>query len=125
MLKNYFKIIWRNLIKDRQFTFLNLIGLSTGLACALLIWLWINDELNMDKYNDNDQQLYQVLQNIKHDGIVETKEHTAGLLANALAAEMPEVEHAATVVPASWFSSKGIISFGGTRLIAGGQFISK
>jgi len=39
MLKNYFKIIWRNLVKDRQFTILNLAGLSTGLACALLIWL--------------------------------------------------------------------------------------
>jgi len=125
MLKNYFKIAWRNLIKDRQFTFLNLVGLSTGLACALLIWLWISDELNMDKYNDNDQQLYQVMQNLKHDGIIETTENTAGLLANALAAEMPEIEHATTVVPASWFSTKGIISFGNTRLKVGGQFISK
>lgn len=125
MLKNYFKIACRNLLRDRQFTFLNLIGLSTGLACALLIWLWINSELNMDKYNDNDQQLYQVMQNIKHDNTIETTENTAGLLADALAAEMPEVEHAATVVPASWFSSKGIISFGDTRLKTGGQFISK
>ncbi len=125
MFKNYFKIAWRNLIKDRQFTFLNLVGLSTGLACALLIWLWINDELNMDKYNDNDQQLYQVMQNIKHDRIIETTENTAGLLSNALAAEMPEVEHAATVVPPSWFSNEGIVSFGNTRLKAGGQFISK
>src|SRR5215212_7095697 len=125
MFKNYFKIAWRNLLKDRQFTFLNLVGLSTGLACALLIWLWISDEMIMDKYNDNDQQLYQVMQNIKHDGIIETTENTAGLLANALAAEMPEVELATTVVPASWFSSKGIISFGDTRLKAGGQFISK
>ncbi|MEO8765384.1 MAG: ABC transporter permease [Ginsengibacter sp.] len=125
MLKNYFKIAWRNLIKDRLFTFLNLVGLATGLACALLIWLWINDELNMDKYNDNDLQLYQVMQNIRHDGIIETTENTAGLLANALASEMPEVVHATTVVPASWFSSKGIISFGVTRIKAGGQFISK
>jgi putative ABC transport system permease protein len=125
MFRNYFKTAWRNLIKDRQFTFLNLVGLSTGLACALLIWLWINDELNMDKYNDNDKQLYQVMQNIKHDGIIETTQYTAGLLANALAAEMPEVEHGTTVVPASWFSSKGIISFGDKRLKAGGQFISK
>jgi putative ABC transport system permease protein len=36
MIKNYFKIAWRNLIKDRQFTFLNLIGLATSLACVLL-----------------------------------------------------------------------------------------
>src|SRR6185295_4773722 len=125
MFKNYFKIAWRNLIKDRQFTFLNLVGLSTGLACALFIWLWINDELSMDKYNDNDRHLYQVMQNIKHDGEIETTPNTAGLLANALAAEMPEVSYAATVVPPSWFSSDGIISFGDKRLKAGAQFISK
>ena len=60
MFKSYIKIAWRNLIKDRQFTFLNLVGLSTGLACALLIWLWITDELNMDKFNAKDQQLAPV-----------------------------------------------------------------
>ena len=125
MIKNYFKIAWRNLIKDRQFTFLNLIGLSTGLACALLIWLWISNELKMDKYNEKDKQLYQVMQNKKEENGIETMEYTSGLLANALAAEMPEVEYTATVVPASWFSSKGIISFNDTRLKAGGQFISK
>jgi putative ABC transport system permease protein len=125
MLKSYFKIAWRNLLKDRQFTLLNLLGLSTGLACALLILLWISDEMNMDKYNDNDQQLYQVMQNIRHDNMIETTPNTAGLLANALVAEFPEVEHATTVVPATWFASKGVISFGDTRLKAGGQFISK
>jgi putative ABC transport system permease protein len=125
MIKNYFKIAWRNLIKDRQFTFLNLIGLSTGLGCALLIWLWISNELKMDKYNEKDKQLYQVMQNKKEENGIETMEYTSGLLANALAAEMPEVEYTATVVPASWFSSKGIISFNDTRLKAGGQFISK
>lgn len=121
MIKNYFKIAWRNLIKDRRFTILNLVGL----ACALLIRLWVSGELSMDKYNDNDAQLYQVMQNIKHDGIIETTPNTGGLLVNALVAEMPEIEHAATVVPALWFSSDAIISVGGTRLKAAGQFISK
>ena len=79
----------------------------------------------MDKYNEKDQQLYQVMQNLKEENGIETMQYTAGLLANALAAEMPEVEHAATVVPASWFGSKGIISVGDTRIKAGGQFISK
>jgi putative ABC transport system permease protein len=125
MLLNYFKMAWRNLLKDRQFTLLNLVGLATGLACALLIWLWVTDELNVDKYNKKEAQLYQVMQNLQHDNGIETIEHTAGLLANALAAEMPEVEHATTVVPASWFSSKGVISSGETKLKAGGQFISK
>jgi putative ABC transport system permease protein len=49
MLKSYFRITWRNLLKDRQFTALNLIGLSVGLACTLLIGLWVADEVHMDK----------------------------------------------------------------------------
>jgi len=125
MIKNYFKIAWRNLLKDRQFTLLNLIGLSTGLACALLIWLWITDERNVDKFNEKDSQLYQVMQNIRHENNIETMTYTSGLLAKALATEMPEVEYATTVVPASWFDSKGIIGVGNTRIRAGGQFIGK
>jgi len=125
MLKNYFKIAWRNLLKDRQFTLLNLIGLSTGLACALLIWLWVTDERNVDKFNEKDSQLYQVMQNIRHENNIETMTYTSGLLAKALATEMPEVEYATTVVPASWFDSKGIIGTGNTRIRAGGQFIGK
>ena len=127
MFKNHFRLVWRNLLKDRQFTFLNLAGLATGLACSLMIWLWIKDELGMDKYNEHDGQLYQVMQNMGHDQGIETIEHTPGLLANALAAEMPEVAYAATVVPASWFSSKGIVAVGDgdKRIKARGQFISK
>src|SRR6186713_3236786 len=63
MLKNYLKIAWRNFIKDRQFSLLNLFGLSVGLACALLIGLWIADEYGMERYNPNDARLYQVMTN--------------------------------------------------------------
>ncbi|MHA4742365.1 ABC transporter permease [Dyadobacter sp. MSC1_007] len=125
MFRTYFKIAWRNLLKDRQFTFLNLLGLSTGLACTLLIYLWVNDELQVDRYNEKDAQLFQVMANHSNEGGIKTIEHTPGLLADALKAEIPEVEFATTVVPASWFSGKGIISFGETKLKAGGQFISK
>ena len=125
MFKNYLKIAWRNLYKDRQFTLLNVIGLSTGLACALMIWLWVSDERNVDKYNEKDSQLYQIMQNIQHENNIETMNHTAGLLANALKNEMPEVEYAATVIPASWFGNKGIIAAGDTKVKARGQFVSK
>ena len=47
MFKIHLKIAWRNLLKDRQFTLLNVLGLSAGLACALLIFLWVNDELSL------------------------------------------------------------------------------
>lgn len=54
MLKNYFKIAWRNLLKDSQATFLNLIGLATGLAYVLLIFLWVNDELHNKSLGGNN-----------------------------------------------------------------------
>jgi len=72
MLTNYFRIAWRNLRKDRQFTLLNLLGLSTGLACSLLLYLWIADELTVDKFNEKDSQLYQVMVNFKTDNGVKT-----------------------------------------------------
>lgn len=120
-----FKLAWRSLVKDRQFSILNLLGLASGLACALMIYLWIMDERRVDKYNDKDDQLYQVMQNIPHESGIETIEYTPGLLADALAKEMPEVEAAATVVPPSWFGSNGIATIGETKLKTNGQFISK
>ena len=125
MFENYLKIAWRNLLKDRQFSFLNLVGLSTGLACALLIWLWITDEINVDKYNEKDNQLYEVMQNIRHDGMIETTTNTSGLLAKALADQLPEIEYATTVVQASWFDNKGILTAGETRLKASRQFVGQ
>ncbi|GGH69606.1 ABC transporter permease [Filimonas zeae] len=125
MLANYFKIAWRNLLNHRLFTLLNIAGLSVGLSAALLIWLWAADEWGMDKYNANDAQLYQVMQNLPGANDIETTPNTPGLLGNALATEFPEIERAATVVPASWFSSPGVITINGSNLKAKGQFVSK
>ena len=125
MLKNYLKIAWRNLLKERQFALLNLVGLSTGLACTLLIYLWVNDELHVDHYNVKEEQLYQVMANHPGEGGIKTINHTAGLLANSLKEEMPEVEHAVTILPASWFGNKGIVTVGDAHIKAGGQFVSK
>ena len=60
MIKNYFKIAWRSLVKDKQFTILNVLGLSAGLACALLIFLWVGDEMRFDKFFANDDRLHRI-----------------------------------------------------------------
>ncbi len=125
MLKNYFKIAWRNLIKDRQFTALNLIGLSTGLACSLLIYMWIADEMKVDKFNENDSRIYQVMSNVKGSEGTHTMTSTAGLLGKVLEEQVPEIEHSVSILPASWFSSKGIITVGENMIKAGGQYVSK
>lgn len=113
------------MLKERQFTLLNLVGLSTGLACTLLIYLWLNDELHVDHYNERQEQLYLVMANHPGEGGIKTINHTAGLLVNSLKAEMPKVEKVVTVVPASWFGNKGIVSIGDAHIKAGGQFTSK
>ena len=76
MFKTNLKIAWRNLVKDKQFTFLNVLGLSAGLACALLIFLWVNDELSYDKFFANDDRLYQLMEP-NYDGEHTQKHHRA------------------------------------------------
>ena len=123
MLKNHLRLAWRNLLKDRQFTALNLIGLSTGLACSLLIYLWVSDEYRVDRFNANDQRLYQVMTNFKGSNGIETSVSTPGPLGAALQKEIPEVEKGVTVLPASWFNSKSIITFGDEHRHAGGEYV--
>jgi hypothetical protein len=125
MLRHYFKISWRNLLKDRQFTFLNLVGLSTGLACTLLISLWVKDELQVDQFNKKDKQLFQVMQYSEASHDIVTRENTPGLLAATLAAEMPEVEYATPVIPVSWFDKRGILTIGDQHIEASEQFVGK
>ncbi len=75
--------------------------------------------MQTDEVHEKDNRLYQVMQNVPQDHGIETAEYTQGPLANALASEMPEIQYAATVVPASWFSSRGIITAGEVRLKPG------
>jgi putative ABC transport system permease protein len=62
MIKNYLKVAWRNLIKNKTHTFINVSGLSVGMAVAMLIGLWIWDELSYDKYHENYNRVVKVMQ---------------------------------------------------------------
>ncbi len=122
MLKNAFKISWRNLLRDRQFTFLNLLGLSTGLACTFLIYLWVADEKSVDTFNQDDQRLYQVIKTAPNsDGTISTFSSTQGRLAESMAKQLPEVEYAVAVRP----QDLGILSIGDKYVKARSQFVDK
>ncbi|MEP6596843.1 MAG: ABC transporter permease, partial [Ginsengibacter sp.] len=60
MIQNYFKIAWRNLIKNKGYSAINIGGLAVGMAVAILIGLWIWDELSFDKYHKNYDSIAQV-----------------------------------------------------------------
>ncbi|MGZ3874902.1 MAG: ABC transporter permease [Mucilaginibacter sp.] len=120
MLRNNIKLAWRNLLKDRQFTVLNLAGLATGLACVFLIYMWVNDELSFDKFHKNGKQLYEVMQNVPlDDGKVLTMEYTPDPLAKALTNEIPEVKETVVVKsPDEDGNPKGILSAGNSGIKA-------
>lgn len=93
------KQFWRSIIRDKQFSLLNITGLSIGLACALLLFLWVNDERSMDTFNENNDRLYQVLRtNIEGDGSPDVSEHTSGIMASSMKKELPEIEYSVPVV---------------------------
>jgi putative ABC transport system permease protein len=68
MIKNYFKVAWRNLLKNKVFSFINITGLAVGLASFLLIALYVLDELSYDRYNEKADRIYRVNTDIKFGG---------------------------------------------------------
>ncbi len=124
MLKHSLLLIYRNFRRHRSTFFINLLGLSSGLACTLLIYLWVNDELQVDKFHEKERQLFQVMENWQEDWGINTKGDTPHQLAEALAAEMPGVEYAVPMTPPNFFP-KITVSYGGNNLRATGRFAGK
>ncbi|MEM8998674.1 MAG: ABC transporter permease [Bacteroidota bacterium] len=92
MLKNYLKVAWRNLIRNRSFSALNVLGLSIGLAVTILIVLWINFEVGFDKFHENGSRLYQVYNKYPVDGEIWTWNSTPKIMAKTIKKDYPEVE---------------------------------
>lgn len=113
MFKTNLKIAWRNLLKDKQFTLLNTLGLSAGLACTMLIFLWVYDESRYDKFFANDDRLYRLMEN--------NSVESSGLLSDAVKQQVPGVEYAAAVAPSDWFPQY-TLSADGKNIKASGQY---
>lgn len=84
MLKNYIKLAWRNLLKNKGYSLINISGLAVGMAVAILIGLWIHDELAFDTYHKNYNRIAQVLQNQDFDGVTQTMNYIPYPLGDAL-----------------------------------------
>src|SRR5437868_4277349 len=72
MLKNYIKIAWRNLTKNKIASFINVGGLAIGMAVAMLIGLWIFQELSFNKIHTNYKRIAQVMQHQNYSGVIQT-----------------------------------------------------
>ncbi len=103
MLKHHLKLFFRNLVKYKSTFLINIIGLSTGLACVLLIALWVVDELQFDGFHENDSQLYQVWNRFESPEGPRVLSWTPELLAETMADKLPEVHYATGQTLPEWF----------------------
>ncbi|QEH42919.1 ABC transporter permease [Chitinophaga sp. XS-30] len=94
MIKNYFLVAWRNIRRNKVYSTINISGLALGLACSLLIMLWVQDERSVDGFHANGDDLYQVYIRRASDGKAEAGYLTQGLLAGELKRNIPEIQHA-------------------------------
>lgn len=96
MIKHNLLILFRGFKREPNTFLINLVGFTAGLICTLLIYLWIQDELNVDKFNDKDKRLFHVMEHQTYSDKILTLTSTPGILAETLKEEFPEVELAAT-----------------------------
>ncbi|MDP4215298.1 MAG: ABC transporter permease [Bacteroidota bacterium] len=94
MLRNFFKVSFRNLRRNPVFSSINILGLTIGMAAALLIGLWIRNELSVDRWFANKDRIYQMYSREKSDGAVNAWGRTPSPLAAELKTNYPEVEDA-------------------------------
>jgi ABC-type antimicrobial peptide transport system permease subunit len=94
MIKNYLKIALRNLISHKVFSFINIFGLAVGMACTILIVLWVQDELSFDRFHKNADNTYLVLRGDKEGPTAVTSK----MLASALKGDLPEIQKSTNLI---------------------------
>jgi putative ABC transport system permease protein len=94
MFKNYLVTAWRNTIRNRTFSILNMLGLALGLTCSLLIFLWVKDERETDNYHQHAPFIYNVYESVFSEGKLETRRSTPGRLARELKRKIQEIQYA-------------------------------
>ena len=114
MFRNYVKVAFRNLIKYRVHSIINILGLSIGIAISILILILVQDELSYDKYNDQWKYIYRVNRRAEIDGTHFNGALTAIALKEELVKEIPEVEVATRLIK----GSHKRVSFENTHLSA-------
>jgi ABC-type antimicrobial peptide transport system permease subunit len=95
MLRNYFKSAFRNLWKNKGYSFLNIGGLAIGIACAGLIFLWVEDELTFNHHFSNRDNLYKIKDRQTYDGNTFTFDATPGPLAAGIKSDIPGIKNTA------------------------------
>lgn len=101
MLKNHFKIAWRNIKKEKLFTLIKIGGLAAGIAACILIALFIKDELGYDRHYVNSDRMYRVVLQAEIDGEMKKSTHFPLPFAETLRADYPEIKNAGKIYGSS------------------------
>jgi putative ABC transport system permease protein len=119
MLKNYLKVAFRNLWKNRGFSAINITGLAIGMASAILILLWIQNEVSYDQFHEKRARIYETWNRARFSGEMHSWNTTPKVMASALQRDLPEVEHACRV---NW-PSHFLFTVGDKRLTVQGNIV--
>ena len=119
MLNNYFKIAWRNLIKNKGYSAINIGGLAVGMAVAILIGLWIWDELSYNKYHKNYDRIVRVMQNQNFNGEIGTQVSNPYVLAAEIRNKYgSDFKY---VLQSSW-NNQHTLTYGDKKLLKNGSY---
>lgn len=105
MINNYFKIAWRNLLKRKSNTLINVLGLSTGMAICMLLLLFINDEWRYDQFHEKKDRIYRLALERKYPGRSTFYSFIPASIGEAAKTEFPEVEESTRLISARGFGS--------------------
>src|ERR1051325_10410931 len=119
MIKSYFRIGWRNMLRNKGYSFINIGGLATGLAVVILIGLWIYDELSYNKYHDNYDRIARVWVNQHFNGNVSSQWTHPYPLANELRTQYSDFKY---VSLATW-NYDHFIEWNDNRFTKAGTFV--
>ena len=94
MFKNYLNVAFRSILRNKGFTFINVFGLAVGMACCIILFLYVQYESSFDKFHDKADQIYRIISQNEDDGGVDRFVMTPAPLAPALLQDFPEVQKA-------------------------------
>lgn len=99
MLKNYLTVALRNFRKYKAYSVINVLGLAIGIACCVLIMLYVQDELSYDRFHDKTNRIYRIITSEKDEGRMRHFANAYGPLAPALRTDFPEIKQAVRIFP--------------------------
>jgi len=120
MLRNYFRVARRNLVNNKLYTGINILGLSIGIICCLMIYLFVRNEMNYETFHQNRDRIYRVVRIMYDDGVPRKIGITSAPYGDALANDFPEmVEEATRLMP-----SDGLVEIGDKKFLENRFFIA-